>query len=163
VGTNVRSLQPGDEVFGVCAGSFAKDACARAGKVVAQARQPHIRTGCGRPNLRLHRPSGPSLSHLRRALAPRGTLVLVGGEGGGRWFGGIHRQLLALTMSPLVRQQLRSLLAKARTEDLRFLKEVIEAGKVTPVIDRTYPLREAPAAIAHLEEEHARGKVVITV
>lgn len=104
------------------------------------------------------------LSHLRRALTPRGTLVIVGGEGGGRWLGGFPRQILwAPMLSPFVGQQLRSLSSTARKGDLQFLKELIEAGKVTPVIDRTYPLSKVPEAIRYLEEGHARGKVVITV
>jgi NADPH:quinone reductase-like Zn-dependent oxidoreductase len=105
-----------------------------------------------------------SLSQLRRALTRRGTLVIVGGEGGGRWLGGFDRQILrAPLLSALVRQRLRPLVSKERREDLLVLKELIEAGKVTPVIDRTYPLSEVPQAIRYLEEGHARGKVVITV
>jgi len=104
-----------------------------------------------------------SLSHLRRALSPQGTLVIVGGEGGGRWFGGTDRQLRALMLSPFVRQKLRPLFSMERKEDLEFLKELIEAGKVTPVIDRTYPLAETPEAIGYVGEGHARGKIVITV
>jgi NADPH:quinone reductase-like Zn-dependent oxidoreductase len=105
-----------------------------------------------------------SLAQLRRALARRGTLVIVGGEGGGRWLGGFDRQILrAPILSALVRQRLRPFVSKERREDLVVLKELIEAGNLTPVIDRTYPLSEAPAAIRHLEAGHARGKVVITV
>jgi NADPH:quinone reductase-like Zn-dependent oxidoreductase len=104
-----------------------------------------------------------SVSHLRRALGPRGTLVIVGGEGGGRWFGGIDRQLRASVLSPFVSQKLGTFVAKANGEDLLVLKELIEAGKVTPVIDKAYPLSEVPEAIRHLEEGHARGKVVITM
>jgi NADPH:quinone reductase-like Zn-dependent oxidoreductase len=104
-----------------------------------------------------------SVSHLRRALSPRGTLVIVGGEGGGRWFGGIDRQLRASMLSPFVRQKLGTFVAKANGEDLVVLKELIEAGMVTPVIDKAYPLSEVPEAIRHLEAGHARGKVVITV
>jgi NADPH:quinone reductase-like Zn-dependent oxidoreductase len=104
-----------------------------------------------------------SLSHLRRALGPRGTLVIVGGEGGGRWFGGIDRQLRASMLSPFVSQKLGTFVAKANGEDLVVLKELIEAGKVTPVIDKAYPLSEVPEAIRHLKEGHARGKVVITM
>jgi NADPH:quinone reductase-like Zn-dependent oxidoreductase len=105
-----------------------------------------------------------SLSQLRRALAPRGTLVIVGGEGGGRWLGGFDRMILrAPAMSAFSRQRLRPLVSKERSEDLLVLKELIEAGKVTPVIDRTYPLGEAPEAIRYLEAGHARGKIVITV
>lgn len=103
-----------------------------------------------------------SVSHLRRRLAPRGTLVIGGGEGSGQWFG-IGRQLQALMLSPFVSQRLGTFLAKQNREDLLVLKELIEAGKVTPVIDRTYPLSEVPDAIRYLEQGHARGKVVITV
>ncbi len=105
-----------------------------------------------------------SLSHLRRALAPQGTLVIVGGEGGGRWLGGFGRQILRAPMLSLfVSQTLRPLVPKERQEDLQVLRELIEAGNVTPIIDRTYPLSEAPEAIRYLERGHARGKVVITV
>jgi NADPH:quinone reductase-like Zn-dependent oxidoreductase len=105
-----------------------------------------------------------SLSQLRRALTHRGTLVIVGGEGGGRWLGGFDRQILrAPILSPLVSQTLRPLTSKERSKDLVVLKELIEAGKLTPVIDRTYPLGEAPEAIRHLEQGHARGKTVIRV
>lgn len=104
-----------------------------------------------------------SLSHLRRALTPRGTLVLVGGEGGGRWTGGFKRQLRAVLLSPFVRQRLRSLSSVERRDDLLFLKDLIEAGTVTPVISRTYPLDEAPKALGDADEGHGRGKAVITV
>ena len=104
-----------------------------------------------------------SLSQLRRVLTPRGTLVIIGGEGGGRWFGGMGRQLGALLLSPFVRHNLRSLISIERQEDLQFLKEHIEAGKLKPTIDRAFPLREAPQAIRYLEEGRARGKIVVTV
>ncbi|MGH8969790.1 MAG: NAD(P)-dependent alcohol dehydrogenase [Actinomycetes bacterium] len=104
-----------------------------------------------------------SLSRLRRALTATGTLVIVGGEGGGRWLGGMDRQLRAVLLSPFVGQKLATFVSKENHEDMLVLKELIEAGQVTPVIDRTYPLSEAPKAIRHVEEGHARGKVVITV
>ncbi|HZA39847.1 MAG TPA: NAD(P)-dependent alcohol dehydrogenase [Actinomycetota bacterium] len=105
-----------------------------------------------------------SLSHLRRALGPRGTLVIVGGEGGGRWFGGFDRQIIrAPVLSMFLGQRLSPLTSKERQEDLHALGELIEAGKVTPVIDKTYPLRDAPDAIRYLAEGHAQGKVVVTV
>ena len=103
------------------------------------------------------------MSRLRRALTPEGTLVIVGGEGGGRWLGGTDRQLRALVLSPFVSQKLGTFVNKENHEDMLVLKELIESGKVTPVIDRTYPLAEVPEAIRYLEEGHARGKVVITV
>jgi len=104
-----------------------------------------------------------SLARLRRALTPEGTLVITGGEGGGRWLGGTDRQLRAMVLSPLVGQKPGTFVNKENQEDLIVLKELIESGKVTPVIDRTYPLEDAPEAIRYLEGGHARGKVVITV
>jgi NADPH:quinone reductase-like Zn-dependent oxidoreductase len=105
-----------------------------------------------------------SLSRLRRALTPKGTLVIVGSEGRGRWLGGFDRQLRALALSRFVGQRLRMLSSKPRQEDLQVLRELIAAGKVTPIIDRTYPLREVPEAIRQMVQGHrGGGKVVITV
>ena len=104
------------------------------------------------------------LSRLRRALTPKGILVIVGGDGGGPWTGGFFRGVLrAPLMSLFVGQRLGGLNAKVNQGDLRTLGELIEAGKVTPLIDRTYPLIEAPEAIRYLERGHPGGKVVITV
>ena len=103
------------------------------------------------------------LSVLRRALKPAGTLVIVGGEGGGRWTGGFERSLRASLLSPFVGQKLKGLMATERQEDLRYLAELIDAGAVTPVVDRTYPLGDTPDAIRYMHGGHARGKVVITV
>lgn len=104
-----------------------------------------------------------SLSHLRRALTPRGTLVIIGGEEGGRWFGGTDRLLRAFLLSPFVGQKLRTFIAKESQEDLLVLKDLLETGRVTPAIDKTFPLSEAADAIRYLKEGHARGKVAITV
>jgi NADPH:quinone reductase-like Zn-dependent oxidoreductase len=104
-----------------------------------------------------------TLARLRRALNPNGTLVIVGGEGGGAWFGGIDRQLRAMMLSSFVGQKLVSFINKENHEDLIVLKELVESGKVTPVIDRTYRLGDAPDAIRHLVEGRAQGKVVITI
>jgi NADPH:quinone reductase-like Zn-dependent oxidoreductase len=103
-----------------------------------------------------------TLAHLRRALAPHGTLVIVGGETGGTWLGGFDRSLRASLLSLFVRQQLTMLASKENGGDLRMLGELIEAGKVTPAIERAYPLAETPAAIRHIHEGKARGKLVIT-
>ncbi|MBC6451436.1 NAD(P)-dependent alcohol dehydrogenase [Actinokineospora xionganensis] len=103
------------------------------------------------------------LPKLRKALAAKGILVIVGGEGGGRWTGGFGRSLRAAMLSPFVGQKLCGLIAKETSTDLEALTAHIEAGKVVPVIDRTYPLGEAAKAIRHLEEGHNRGKVVITI
>ena len=104
-----------------------------------------------------------SLSHLRRALAPEGTLVIVGGEGGGRWFGGVDRQLRAQLLSLFVRQKLGTLIAVVRKEDLQALREFMEAGTVKPVVDRTFALSDVAEAIQYLRDGRARGKVVVTV
>jgi NADPH:quinone reductase-like Zn-dependent oxidoreductase len=104
------------------------------------------------------------LSQLRRALTPKGILVIVGGDGGGPWTGGFFRRVFrGPVVSLLVGQRLRGLVSKEEQEDLQTLTDLIEAGKVTPVIDRTYPLVEAPDAIRYVEEGHPKGKVVVTV
>jgi NADPH:quinone reductase-like Zn-dependent oxidoreductase len=103
------------------------------------------------------------LAHLRRALTPRGRLVIVGGETDGRWLGGIDRQLRAHLLSPFVAQQLGTFVASENAEDLIVLRDLIESGQIAPVIDRTYPLSDAAAAIRYMLDGHATGKVVITV
>jgi NADPH:quinone reductase-like Zn-dependent oxidoreductase len=103
-----------------------------------------------------------TLSRLRRALTLTGTLVIVGGEGGGRWMGGFTRNLRAPVLSRFVGQRLRMLASKERPEDLQTLRELLEAGKVTPVIDRTYPLLEVPEAFRQLVEGRG-GKLAITI
>jgi NADPH:quinone reductase-like Zn-dependent oxidoreductase len=103
------------------------------------------------------------LSVLRRALTPTGTLVLVGAETGGRWLGGTDRQLRAMVLSRFVRQRLRTFIASEKAADLLALSALVESGAVTPVVDRTFPLAETPAAIRHMREGKARGKVVIDV
>jgi NADPH:quinone reductase-like Zn-dependent oxidoreductase len=104
-----------------------------------------------------------SPSECRRALSPEGTLVLSSGESDGRWIGPVGRIIKALVLSPFVSQKMVSFTVKPKKADLDFLKQLIEAGKLTPVIDTTYPLAEVPEAIRYLEEGHARGKVVISV
>jgi NADPH:quinone reductase-like Zn-dependent oxidoreductase len=104
-----------------------------------------------------------SPSECRGALTPKGTLVLSSGESDGRWIGPVERIVKALVLSPFVSQKMVSFTVKPNKEDLQFLRQLIETGKLAPVIDRTYPLAEVPEAIRYLEEGHARGKVVITV
>jgi NADPH:quinone reductase-like Zn-dependent oxidoreductase len=103
-----------------------------------------------------------SLSECRRALAPKGTYIPNNGAGG-RWVGPLGRIAKAKMISLFVRQRLRPFLSKENTEDLFHLKELIEFGKITPVIDRTYPLTESAQALGHVGQGHARGKVVVTV
>jgi NADPH:quinone reductase-like Zn-dependent oxidoreductase len=103
------------------------------------------------------------LSVLRRALAPEGTLVIIGGETGGRWLAGLDRQLRAVLLSVFVRQKLGTFVSSENAADLDALRDLIESGAVTPAIDRTYPLAETAAAIQHMVDGDARGKVVIDV
>jgi NADPH:quinone reductase-like Zn-dependent oxidoreductase len=104
-----------------------------------------------------------SPSECRRALTSKGTLVLSSGESDGRWIGPVDRIIKALVLSPFVSQKMASFTVKPNKEDMIVLKQLIEASKLTPVIDRTYPLSEAPEAIRCLEEGHAQGKIVIIV
>jgi NADPH:quinone reductase-like Zn-dependent oxidoreductase len=103
------------------------------------------------------------LSHLRRALTPHGRLVIIGGETGGRWIGGFDRGIRGQLLSPFVGQKLGSLMASENSGDLVVLKGLLEEGQITAAIDRTYPLSDVAAAIRHMIDGRARGKVVITV
>ncbi|AOT03218.1 NAD(P)-dependent alcohol dehydrogenase [Arthrobacter sp. U41] len=153
----------GAQVTGVC--STAKLDLVRSigADHVIDYRHDDFADGARRFDLILDTAGNRPLSVLRRALRRRGTLVIVGGEGGGRWTGGFERSLRAALLTPFVGQKLKGLMTAERQEDLRYLAEVIDAGSVTPVIDKSYPLRDAAAAIRHLRDGHARGKVVITV
>lgn len=103
------------------------------------------------------------LSRLRRALTPTGTLVIVGGEEGGKLTGGFGRTLRAPVLSLFVRQRLTMLVSKEHHTYLEALRPLLEARKVTPAVDKAYELAEAPAAMRHLTAGHARGKIAITI
>ena len=126
-----------------------------ADQVIDYTQEDFTRTG-QRYDLILEMAGNRSLTDLRRALTPKGTLVLVGGSGG-RWFMGIGRTLRAVVVSLFVRQRLRSFFSKPKREDLVVLKELIEAGEVTPVIDRTFPLNETAEAIRYVGERSTQG------
>jgi NADPH:quinone reductase-like Zn-dependent oxidoreductase len=104
-----------------------------------------------------------SLSDLRRALTPKGTLVPNGGGFDHRWMASGGRLIRAKVSFAFVRQSVRTFIASSKQQNLVALKELVEAGKIRPVIDRTYALNETPQAIAYVGQGHARGKVVITV
>lgn len=106
-----------------------------------------------------------SLLESRRALNPGGKYILVGGGGlnDGRWLGPLTLPLRALVLSRFVSQDMRIMLANLTQEDLTILGDLMAAGKVTPVIDRRYPLSQVPEAIQYLEGGHARGKVIVSV
>ena len=103
------------------------------------------------------------LPALRRVLTPRGTAVIVGGPNDGKWIGPLSIVVTAAAYSPFVSQGFRFFIADSNQKDLEVLRGLLQDGKLTPVIDRRYPLAELPAAIRYLEEGHARGKVIITV
>ena len=103
-----------------------------------------------------------SLANLRGALAPQGTLVIVGGSGG-KWLMGFGRTTRAALLSPFVGQQLRPFISKPSRENLITLSGLIAAGDVTPVVDRTFSLGEAAEAVTYVGERHTRGKSVVTV
>jgi NADPH:quinone reductase-like Zn-dependent oxidoreductase len=244
VGQDVTGVQPGDEVFGTCRGSFAEYVTARPGQLaakpaslsfeqaaalpisattalqavrdqakvqpgqhvlvigasggvgtfavqIAKAFGARVTGACSTAKTDLVRAVGADhvldysredptagphrydvvidiggnrpVSHLRRALTPRGTLVITGGENGGSWLGGIGRNIGAQLLSPFVRQRLTAFVARERRADLMSLRDLAGCGAVTPAIERTYPLSQADAALRHLAEGRARGKVVISI
>jgi NADPH:quinone reductase-like Zn-dependent oxidoreductase len=118
--------------------------------------------GAHRYDLILDIAGNPAPAKLRRALTATGTAVLVGGEAGGRLTGGMDRQLRARALSVFVRQRLTTVLCKERSADLERLTELIEAGKLTPSVDRSYPLDQVAEAMRYLEAGKARGKIAIT-
>ena len=103
------------------------------------------------------------LLDYRRVLTPHGALVIVGGPNNGNWIGPLTGFIEASLLSPFVSQGLKSMLAELTKEDLAVLAQLMQDGKVTPVIDRRYPLAETAAALRYLETGHARGKVIINV
>jgi NADPH:quinone reductase-like Zn-dependent oxidoreductase len=103
-----------------------------------------------------------SVSRLRKILRPKGTLVIVGGESGGKWSPGMGRQLKAAAMSPVVSQRLTSILNKEHYTGLDRLAKLAGTGAVTPRIERSYPLAAVPEAVRRLEAGKVRGQVVIT-
>jgi NADPH:quinone reductase-like Zn-dependent oxidoreductase len=152
----------GAEVTGVCSTkSLEMVRSIGADHVIDYTQEDFTRSG-QRYDLILEMAGNRSLADLRRALTPKGTLVLVGGSGG-KWFMGIGRTLRAVVLSLFARQRLRSFFSKPRGEDLVVRKELIEAGKLTPVIDRTFALSESPEAISYVGERSTQGKTVITV
>jgi 2-desacetyl-2-hydroxyethyl bacteriochlorophyllide A dehydrogenase len=151
----------GAEVTGVC--STAKTDLVRAvgaDHVIDYTREDPV-AGRHRYDVIIDIGGNRRLAQLRRALAPTGTLVITGGEGG-RWLGGIGRNLRAQLLSPFVSQKLTAFVARQRPADLMALRDLADSGAITPAIDRTYPLSQAAAAVRHLAEGGVRGKVVIS-
>jgi NADPH:quinone reductase-like Zn-dependent oxidoreductase len=153
----------GAEVTGVCSTAKVDMVRALGADSVLDYTREDFADGGPRYDVILDVGGNARLSHLRRALTPRGRLIIVGGETDGRLLGGSGRQIRAKMLSPFTGQKLATFVASERAADLIALRELLEAGQLTPAIDRTYPLAEAPAAIRHLLDGQARGKLVISV
>jgi NADPH:quinone reductase-like Zn-dependent oxidoreductase len=165
VGTHAVQLAKafGASVTGVCSTSKAELVRSIGADAVIDYTREEVTDGTRHFDLILDTAGRRPLSQLRRALTAHGTIVMVGGEGGDRWLGGFQRQMLAPLHSPFSTQTFRGLMFKECRQDLLTLNDFIEAGKLTPIIDRTYPLSEAASAIRYLEQGHSRGKVVLSV
>lgn len=153
----------GAQVTGVCSATKADLVRSLGASHVIDYASEDFADGARRYNVVIDIAGNPSATRLRRALTPSGTAVIVGGEEGGSWTGGMDRQLRALALSPFVRQRFTMFIAKQRASDLERLTGLIESGGVTPSIDRTCTLGEVPQAMRDLTAGDIRGKVVITV
>ena len=151
----------GGVVTGVCGPGAAEMVRSIGADQIVDYTQEDFTQGEQRYDVMIDMVGSHSLAASRRALTPRGTYVLVGVSDFGRWIG-LSRQTKALLLSPFVRQSLRTFIALANREDLLAVKELVDAGKLRPIIDRRYELSEVPAALRYQGEGHARGKVVIT-
>jgi NADPH:quinone reductase-like Zn-dependent oxidoreductase len=152
----------GAEVIGVSSTSKLDLVASLGADHVIDYTQDDFANGEMRYDLILDTGGDSTLSHLRRALTRRGTLVIVGGEGGDR-VTGMGRQLRALALSPVIGQRLTMLGPKEHYTVLERLTELIEDGRLVPAIERTYPLDEMPNAMRHLQAGRARGKLVISI
>ena len=153
----------GAEVTGVCSTAKVDLVASLGADHVIDYTRDDFADGSARYDLVLDIGGNTPLARLRGALTAAGTLVIVGGEKRGNSTGGFGRSLRAPLLSPFVSQRLTMLASKERASDLERLTVLIEAGTVTPSIDRTYPLERVPDAMRHLEADEVRGKVAIIV
>jgi NADPH:quinone reductase-like Zn-dependent oxidoreductase len=153
----------GAEVTGVCGTAKVDLVRSLGADAVLDYTRTDFADGGSRYDVILDMGGNARLSRLRRALTPRGRLIIVGGETDGRLLGGSSRQIRAQLLSPFIGQKLCTFVASENATDLIALRDLIEAGAITPAIERTYPLAQAPAAIRHLMNGQARGKLVISV
>ena len=152
----------GAEVTGVCSTRNVDMVRSIGADHVIDYTQEDFTKSAQRYDLILDNVGNHSLSDTRAALTPNGTLLANGARVSG-WIGGLNHFAMAFVLSLFVRQQGRPFVSMPNEEDLATLKELVEAGKVTPVIDRSYPLSQTPEAMAHVGEGHAQGKTIITV
>jgi NADPH:quinone reductase-like Zn-dependent oxidoreductase len=152
----------GAEVTAVASGPKLDLVRALGAEHVLDYRREDFADGRNRYDLVLDIAGNPILSRLRRAATTNGTVVITGGEQGGSFSGGMNRQLRAVALSPFVRQRLAMFIARQRASDLERLTGLVEAGRVTPILDRVHPLEEAREAMHRLEGGKVRGKVVLS-
>ena len=152
------------EVTGVCGGAKVELVRSLGADHVINYADEDITSGARQYDLILDIAGRRPLTLLRRALAPRGTLAVIGGEGGDRWLGGFDRQMVrAPALSLVSDQRFRPVMVKVTSADLQALRLLIEAGKVTPVVDRVLPLAHAAEAVRYAHAGLAKGKVVLMV
>jgi NADPH:quinone reductase-like Zn-dependent oxidoreductase len=153
----------GAEVTGVCSPAKADFVRSLGAEQVLDHTRDDFADGTRRYDLILDLGGNPGVLRLRRALTPTGTAVLIGGEEGGRFTGGLGRQLRALMLTRFSGQRLTTLLCRERYEDLDELARLIQAGVLTPALDGVYPLERVANAMSDLEAGKVRGKSAITV
>jgi NADPH:quinone reductase-like Zn-dependent oxidoreductase len=153
----------GAEVTGVCSTRNVALVRALGAQQVIDYTKEDVTQGTQRFDLVVDTVGNHALLDYRRIMSPHGTFVIVGGAGIGNWLGPLQRPISALLLRPFVSQRFVPFLAELNQPDLTVLSNLVQAGKLTSVIDRRYPLQQAPAALAYLEQGHARGKVVIDV
>ncbi len=155
----------GAEVTGVCSGRNTEMVQSLGADHVIDYTKEDFTKGNERYDVILDNVGTQPLSGFRRVLKPNGILVMVGGGGpnDGKWIGPMARPIKAMLVSPFTSQKMGMMLAEPNQKDLNLVAEMMESGKVKPVIDRTYPLSQIREAMAYLEQGHARGKVIITV
>ncbi|CAM3419693.1 NAD(P)-dependent alcohol dehydrogenase [Occultella aeris] len=153
----------GAEVTGVCSAAKADLVRSIGADRVLDYSRDDFADGAHRYDLIIDIAGNPTLSQLRRALTPRGTAVIVGGEQGGNFSGGMNRQFRALLWSLVLRQRFAMALGTVRSAGLEHLTDLIEAGSVSPSLEATYPLERAPEAMRRFEQGLVRGKVAITL
>jgi len=153
----------GAEVTGVCSTRNVEMVRSIGADHVIDYTQEDFTQGGERYDVILDNVANHSLADCRRALTPKGILLSNNGTSGGRWIGPLGRMAAAAVLSLFVRKQKPPFYSPVRKRDLIDLTKLIEAGEITPVIDRTYPLAETAEAMGHVGEGHARGKVAITV
>jgi NADPH:quinone reductase-like Zn-dependent oxidoreductase len=152
----------GAEVTGVCSGPKMDLVRSLGADHVIDYTEEHFTQSGERYDVLIDLYGNPSLSDCRRALKPRGTLVLIGGTGG-KWFMGVDRWMRGMLAAPFLNLRVRPLIHKDSRQDLATIRELIEAGKLAPVVGRTFPLARVAEAVQFVREGRAHGQVSITI